>query len=101
MSSVYLFGISPTLARTPTPSAGWIDPEGIDLAGVFASSSTASSTSLYRYIPVFGCPWLRLVYVAVSLILRRRIILMTRKSRRHMLEDEGKDTKDKHDGTSP
>jgi hypothetical protein len=32
------------------------------------------------HIPVLGRPWLRPVYVAVSLILRRRITLMTRRS---------------------
>jgi hypothetical protein len=32
-----------------------------------------------RYMPILGCPWLRLVNVLVSLILRRRISLMTRR----------------------
>jgi hypothetical protein len=35
---------------------------------------------LHHHIPVLGCPWLRPVCLLVSLILRRRITLMTRRS---------------------
>jgi hypothetical protein len=40
-------------------------------------------------------------HLLVSLILRRRIRLMTWRSRRQQLEDEAKDSKDSQDGTCP
>jgi hypothetical protein len=55
-------------------STGWTNPGGIGLAGILVPAST--SFVQYRSL---GRPWLRLVHVVVSLILRRRIRLMTRR----------------------
>jgi hypothetical protein len=41
------------------------------------------------------------LHLLVSLILRRRIRLMSWRSRRHTLEDKAKDAQDSQDGTSP
>jgi hypothetical protein len=52
-------------------------------------------------MPVLGRSWLRPVYVAVSLILGRRIRLLTRRFMDNHYKTKTKDAKDSQDGTSP
>jgi hypothetical protein len=78
-------------ASTPSPCASLGTPLGSDwhILHRYAGLGTPLGSDQHT------------LHLLVSLILRRRIRLMTWRSRRQQLEDKAKDSKDRHDGISP